>query len=696
MISEPNQIYTFYPHNRLFLKKDKKYWECKIHCAKCNKVRNPPPDRYKSNKTCLECILLPLSSSNKREIQSIEFDQNSFSPKKDIQKLVNLASFYAKWLKLRNFFSDCRDNNCLFASISHFTSFLPKLIIHSSREKLPICSECSKKRKNLKFFTRNEKDSEFFSLLQKISDINDWFNLLFLGPYSETDSSQNTFHNSNREILESYQLIGTPLYTVDIYSNTYNESILEIRTIFGQKSEVFYETLLSRLDDQLSSLNFDNLLSIGVIIKKYMEYIQNYLKIHYNNLNSSERQNLALYASVKKLNIRKIFPLLVDDLINEIYLDNPHQTVYIDHRNFGRCLTTIHFTDEDLNSIKTFLRISSNKRLDTSNPSIKASIHNQFFQCRFALDISPIVTSGFAMNVRKMNRKIFTIPELIKKGMFSCEIAAFLVICVVLRLNITAVGETNTGKTTLINSLDLIAPQHFRKIYIEESSESLDQDFAHSHQLKYNVDSVYKNSSKIREIYRLLHRNPDLVYLGEILTKEEARAMFHCLSAGLRGFQTIHARDIHSLINRWRYHFQINPACFNDLDIVIILKQGFTKRYISDIYEVLFVENSIKISPIFIYNSNSQQWESKTSLNKLSCIQRLSLSQREISDVNDQMSILNDVMKNLVRNQKWDVIRQVEFFHLLNNQIEILKRDKMKISKINLNPILEDIKWEKY
>ena len=113
-----------------------------------------------------------------------------------------------------------------------------------------------------------------------------------------------------------YQINGISLYTINIYTNTLYESILNIQTKFGQKSDEFYSTLLSQLDTELSTINFDHLLSIGVIIEKYTEYVQNYLKIHYTNLNSSERHNLAVFASIQKLNIRKIFPLLIDDQIN--------------------------------------------------------------------------------------------------------------------------------------------------------------------------------------------------------------------------------------------------------------------------------------------------------------------------------------------------------------------------------------------
>ena len=100
---------------------------------------------------------------------------------------------------------------------------------------------------------------------------------------------------------------------------------------------------------------------------------------------------------------------------------------------------------------------------------------------------------------------------------------------------------------------------------MENVIESLNQSKFNRHQLKYQVDSLAEGKeqiySKQNQIKKLLHRTPDIIYLGEILTKEEAEAMFHCLAAGLKGFQTIHSNDINSLLNRFLYHFKIDLSC---------------------------------------------------------------------------------------------------------------------------------------
>jgi len=311
---------------------------------------------------------------------------------------------------------------------------------------------------------------------------------------------------------------------------------------------------------------------------------------------------------------------LIDDYVEEIFLDSPNENIYLNHQCFGRCRTKISFNLVEIERLKTFLRVYSHRRLDYSSPSNKLVIKNKFFYCRFAIDVSPIVLNEFALDIRKLNKNIMTIQDLLKNNTLNPEMAAFLYFNVLRRVNFTVTGETNTGKTTLINALDLMTPKEFRKIYVEDINESLDQIKYGRHQLRFRVNSVdeadYK-FSKHNQIKTLLHRTPDIIYLGEILTIDEANAMFHCLAAGLKGFQTIHANDIESLINRFLFHFKIDKSCLSDLNIVILMKTYPDQRKIASISEI--ADNNANISHIFSYNAqlnkhdlNCDLFESKT------------------------------------------------------------------------------------
>ncbi len=250
--------------------------------------------------------------------------------------------------------------------------------------------------------------------------------------------------------------------------------------------------------------------------------------------------------------------------------------------------------------------------------------------------------------------------------------ASFLYFCVIKRINITVTGETDTGKTTFINALDMLTPKELRKIYIENIEESLNQfDFC-KHQLKFRVDSVEstvkKKYSKNNQIKKLLHRTPDLIYLGEILTKREAEAMFHCLAAGLRGFQTIHADSFESLINRFLFHFDINSSCLEDLDIVILMKKTENKRKIISISEFFFNQKNINqfYHILFQYKPSINDWTTLKSLFETKVINKIclyeNLDQEKFGSI---MKVYQEIFNTLLNIEKIENTELVDLFHKL-------------------------------
>jgi len=252
--------------------------------------------------------------------------------------------------------------------------------------------------------------------------------------------------------------------------------------------------------------------------------------------------------------------------------------------------------------------------------------------------------------------------------------AAFLYFNILRKRNITITGETDTGKTTLINSLDLLTPKEFRKVYVENITESLSQLEFRNHQLKYRVDSLggqesSNNYSKSNIIKTLLHRTPDIIYLGEILTKEEAEAMFHCLASGLRGFQTIHADNVKSLINRFLYHFKINKSCLYDLDLVILMKKDINKRRVISISEIIEKnDNEHNIyDPIFKYDPPSQKWKSLKPLYKTKVLDEVSqyesLTKEKFASI---LNVYNEIFEFISNINKLNIKEHIELFHKIS------------------------------
>ncbi|MDA4136193.1 MAG: ATPase, T2SS/T4P/T4SS family [Thaumarchaeota archaeon] len=282
---------------------------------------------------------------------------------------------------------------------------------------------------------------------------------------------------------------------------------------------------------------------------------------------------LSRLAAFEAVGIPTVYAFALDRAVTEFYVDATNTPVYLDHTKHGRCETQVTLTERERKAIETHMDTFKGYTMDFSNPSLKNEFDIFGNRLRISLDLAPLAVNSFSLDVRKLTSNDLTVPDLVAMDVISSECAAFLLAGLELGMNVTIIGETGTGKTTLLNALDEALNPRLRRIYVEDAVETKDLLGKGYHQMKLRVDPFERGAessrTKSEEITKILHRSPDLVVLGEIQSEEHSRAFFHALTAGVRGLQTFHASSPGQAVRRWREMHGISKTSLLDLDIIV-------------------------------------------------------------------------------------------------------------------------------
>jgi len=320
----------------------------------------------------------------------------------------------------------------------------------------------------------------------------------------------------------------------------------------------------------------------------------------------SRVRELAALTAFEAIGLSRVMALAKDERVTEFFVDSDSTPVYLDHAVAGRCETSILLTERERNAIETHLDTFSGYTLDFKTPSMKNDLVVAGAILRISLDLEPVSVNRFALDVRRLNPSSLSLGRLIALGVLTEEASTLLVGWLETGGNVTIVGETGTGKTTLLNALDELVDKRLRRLYIEDAVETRDLLQRGYHQMKVKVDPFERRDSagrtKESEIVKALHRSPDLVILSEIQSEEHSRAFFQALASGARGIQTFHASTVEQAVRRWVSMHHVPEESLLDLGIMVQmarpdrLKQG---RFVQRVCQVTQERGGPRIKEIF-------------------------------------------------------------------------------------------------
>lgn len=336
------------------------------------------------------------------------------------------------------------------------------------------------------------------------------------------------------------------------YRNNGGDYILELESV----SNEYFDYLIKLVSHIVPRDEY----SLNELIKARERFLRNFI----------EDDNLIRSLVLSTFNLGELSPLINDD-VEDIFVTS--DSIYIHHTEYGLC-KVINVNSQHVARQLLKLANMSGIRVSVDNPSGKFSLDLMGRKLRITVDRWPL-TEGIAVHIR-LHKRPFSIVDLINLGTIDAVNAAKLIISLYRGSHLIIAGPPGSGKTTLLNALDATLPIKLRRIYIDETDESLD--------LPVPSVKVKALISKVDEVLKSLHRGYGILIIGELREKEHFEALIHGINSGMQVMGTTHAVNRESLTSRLRA-FGINDLVNLDSFILIFMnKEGHIRKVINILY----------------------------------------------------------------------------------------------------------------
>jgi flagellar protein FlaI len=290
----------------------------------------------------------------------------------------------------------------------------------------------------------------------------------------------------------------------------------------------------------------------------------------------------------------KIDIIMRDDGIEDISCDGHHVPIFIYHKKYDEISSNVWFDDEqELNSFVVRLAQISGKQISIYSPIVDGKLPDG---SRLQTTLARTVTKGSTFTIRKFRDNPLTPIDLIDYQSLTPEMAAFFWMAIERGASILFCGGTASGKTTALNALSLFIPAQHKIITIEDTREiNLPHQNWIAGTTREGFSSADIKTGKDIDMFDLiraaLRQRPKVVMVGEVRGRE-AYSLFQAMATGHTSYATVHASDIHTLIQRLENPpISLPRALLTSLDVIVFQNAidiaGKTVRRMTSITEIV-------------------------------------------------------------------------------------------------------------
>ena len=236
---------------------------------------------------------------------------------------------------------------------------------------------------------------------------------------------------------------------------------------------------------------------------------------------------------------------LDDPTVEEIWLNGPH-AVFVSRHGVSELTTTVLTESEIAELIERLLR-TTGRRVDMSSPFVDAALPDG---SRLHIVLPDITRSHPAINIRKFIARTRSLHDLVESGSVTPAAAGFLDAAVAAGANVLVTGQTQAGKTTMLNALCGSVPARERVITCEEVFELSvpARDWIAMQCRQPSLEGTGEVPLR-RLVKEALRMRPDRVIVGEV-REAESLDMLIAMNAGLPAMGSLHANSARSAITK--------------------------------------------------------------------------------------------------------------------------------------------------
>ena len=438
--------------------------------------------------------------------------------------------------------------------------------------------------------------------------------------------------------------------------------------------------LLSEIRENLVDLAISSGENFQVSEDKLLNDINNFLLLKLSerdentNITNEYLDNLSRKLLRDIIGYGKIDSLIQDDELEEIMIIGIGKPIFVYHRKYGMMKTNIQYDNErDIMSLIDSIARQINRRIDKETPILDGRLIDG---SRINATIPPVSADGPSLTIRKFKRDPLTIIDLINSKTLSCELAAFLWLCIdglgVKSANAIISGGTSSGKTTTLNALSAFINPKERIITIEDT---LELQIPHEHVIRMetrppNVEN--KGELTMNDLVKnSLRQRPDRIIVGEVRARE-AITLFTALNTGHSGFGTLHSNDARETITRLTNPpMSVPKIMVQAIDFIIMQNRiytpsGVSYRRISEVAEIVGIEEgTVQLNKIFQWNPERDTIDN-ISITSKTLTQIANLSGNSINDlyreIENRELVLNHMVQKNIRSVN-DVNNVLELYY---------------------------------